>query len=78
MPTVLSIGRYRFFFYSREGTEEPHIHVEAAENSAKYWLTPVSRASSKRFRTAELFEIEQLVFQNREKFVAAWYAHFGQ
>ncbi|WP_422447088.1 DUF4160 domain-containing protein [Thermoanaerobacterium sp. DL9XJH110] len=27
MPTVLKEGKYRFFFFSNEGTEPPHIHV---------------------------------------------------
>lgn len=78
MPTVLIVGPYRFFFYSREGTEEPHIHIEAAEKTAKYWLTPVHKASSNKFRLAELKEIEQLVALHRDSFLAAWYSHFGQ
>lgn len=28
MPTVLRIGPFRFFFYSNENNELPHIHVE--------------------------------------------------
>ena len=28
MPTVLRIDGHRFFFYSLEGQEPPHIHVE--------------------------------------------------
>jgi hypothetical protein len=34
MPTVLRIGPYRFFFYSNEGHEPPHIHVESADGEA--------------------------------------------
>ena len=67
MPTVLISGPYRFFFYSREGTEDPHIHVEAAEKAAKFWLIPVSTASSKKFRTAELAEIEDLIVEKPER-----------
>ena len=36
MPTVLTIGEYRFYFYSRENGEPPHIHVEAGDRLAKY------------------------------------------
>ena len=46
MPTVLRIGRFRFFFYSNENAEPPHIHVKAAENEAKFWLDPVDLAFS--------------------------------
>jgi hypothetical protein len=40
VPTVLRVGPYRFFFYSNEGSEPPHIHVEAGGKSAKFWLQP--------------------------------------
>jgi len=42
MPTVRRIGSVRFFFYSNEATEPPHIHVEQAGGVAKFWLEPVS------------------------------------
>jgi len=44
MPTVLKIGPHRFFFFSREGQETPHIHVETAENAARFWRSPVTLA----------------------------------
>ena len=28
LPTVARIGPYRFFFFSNEGTESPHVHVQ--------------------------------------------------
>ena len=46
MPTVLRIGSARFFFYSNEGDKPSHIHVEQAGAVAKFWLDPVSLASS--------------------------------
>ena len=41
MPTALRIGRYRFFFFSNEGQEPPHIHASASGNEAKFWLDPI-------------------------------------
>jgi len=29
MPTVLRVGRYRFFFFSNENNEPPLIHIKA-------------------------------------------------
>ena len=66
MPTVLRIKGYRFFFFSREGQEPPHIHVDAAERFAKFWLRPVSLARSRGFRSGELTEIGQLVAEHRD------------
>lgn len=54
MPTVLRIGSTRFFFYSNEGAEPPHIHVEQGGAVAKFWLGVVSLASSTRFSAPEL------------------------
>jgi hypothetical protein len=44
MPTVLRWNGYRFYFFSNEGSEPPHIHVDKGGNSVKYWLEPVSMA----------------------------------
>ncbi|MBI4007657.1 MAG: DUF4160 domain-containing protein, partial [Planctomycetes bacterium] len=47
MPTILRIKGYRFFFFSLEGREPPHIHVEHAGKYAKFWLEPVELARSR-------------------------------
>ena len=35
MPTILRRDGYRFFFYSKEGKEPPHIHVIGHEGEMK-------------------------------------------
>lgn len=77
MPTVMRIGRYRFFFYSNEGQEPPHVHVQAAEDEAKFWLDPVSLAANHGFRGRDLTEIERLVEDNRDHLIEAWNDYFG-
>jgi len=76
MPTVLRVKGYRFFFFSLEGQEPPHIHVEQAERYAKFWLEPVSLARSKGFRSRELSELRSLVEENRELILEKWHEHF--
>jgi hypothetical protein len=49
MPTVLRIGPYRFFFFSNEGDEPVHIHVQRERALAKFWLKPVLLAGSSGF-----------------------------
>jgi hypothetical protein len=44
MPTVLRWRGYRFYFFSNEGHELPHIHVDRGGNSVKFWLEPVRLA----------------------------------
>jgi Domain of unknown function (DUF4160) len=54
MPTVLRSGPYRFYFYSHEPNEPPHIHVDRDDLSAKFWLGPVQLAGNFGFRAHEL------------------------
>jgi hypothetical protein len=76
VPTVLRVGPYRFFFYSNEGTELPHVHVEAAGKSANYWLAPVALASQHGFSGAALHEIEGIVVAHRDELERAWHGYF--
>jgi hypothetical protein len=78
MPTVLRIDGYRFFFYSLENGEPPHVHIEAGENVAKYWLYPVELAMSGGFRSRELTKLRLLVIEHRLKLQEAWDAHFSR
>ena len=78
MPTVLKVQGYRFFFFSQEGNEPPHIHVEHGDNVAKYWLKPTSLASSYGFRSHELSKMRMLVNEHSELFLEKWYEHFSR
>ena len=64
MPTVLRVGRFRFHFYSDEGTEPPHIHVRCAEGECKFWLDPVGLARNRRVPPHVVREMERLVFEH--------------
>lgn len=76
MPTVLRAGPYRFFFYSGDGTEPPHVHVERDASSAKIWLDPVRLQQSSRFGGAEINRIIRLVEENRDIFLQIWETYF--
>jgi hypothetical protein len=78
MPTVLRASGFRFFFYSLEGSEPAHIHVEHGDSVAKFWLNPINLAESHGFRAHELNRLRALVLEHRATFVEAWNAHFGR
>ena len=78
MPTVLRVGRFRFFFFSNEGNEPPHIHVKAAEQEAKYWLDPMQLAGNYGFNGRELTQIEQLIRYYEPDLLEAWHEHLDQ
>jgi Domain of unknown function (DUF4160) len=76
MPTILRIGPYRFFFYSNEGHEPPHIHVESADGEAKFWLDPPELARSFGLGRSELGRIRGMVTDNRDLSLAKWTEYF--
>jgi hypothetical protein len=77
VPAVLRVRGYRFFFFSLEGREPPHIHVANAERYAKFWLEPVSVADVRGFRANEMTAIRQIVIENAQLFLEKWYEYFG-
>ena len=77
MPTVLTSGPYRIFFYANDRNEPPHVHVERDENRAKFWLDPVRVADSVGFGRADLNKIRGLVVTNEAAFLRAWNEFFG-
>jgi hypothetical protein len=77
MPTVLLSGPYRFYFYSHEPNEPPHIHLDREDLSAKFWLAPVQLARNFGFRAHELRTIQSMVTEHSEEFLEAWDEFFG-
>lgn len=78
MPTVMRLGPYRFFFYSGDGDEPPHVHVESSKNTAKFWLDPVRLQQSAGFGRQEINRISDLVKSHREQLLRSWHGYFDQ
>ena len=78
MPALLRVRGYRFYFYSLEGREPPHIHVAHAGRYAKFWLEPVALAENRGFRAHELTDIRHLVIEHRQFFLEKWHEYFGR
>jgi hypothetical protein len=76
MPTVLRSGAYRLFFFSGDGTEQAHIHVERDDSVAKYWLAPVRIENSGGFGKSELRRIQRLFEEHEERLLKAWHDYF--
>jgi hypothetical protein len=76
MPDVLRVGKYRFYFWSGEGQEPPHIHVESAEKKAKIWLQPLQLAYAYNYRSKEIKDILTIVRIHQHQFLEAWNEHF--
>ena len=77
MPTIARIRGYRFYFYSHEPNEPPHVHVDRDQLSAKFWLEPTGLARNLGFNARELTILERLVENNRKEFLEKWHGYFG-
>ena len=77
MPTFRIRG-YIFRFYSREGTEPPHIHILRDNNQAKIWLRTLEVEYNRGFNQKNLTQIIAITRDNQAKFLEAWHAHFSQ
>lgn len=77
MPTVLRVGPYRFFFYSRDLEERVHIHVESADGTAKLWLDAPSFASVHGLSPIQQREILRLVTEHVDFLKQKWGERLG-
>lgn len=76
MPRIADIkGPYRFFFYSFDCNEPPHVHVRREGMVCKFWLEPVELCSNHGFPAHELTAIRNEVRANLGKIIEAWHEH---
>lgn len=76
MPTVLRLLNWRFHFYSDEGAEPPHIHVDTGDGECKFWLEPVRLARSEGVKPVELRRIENVIVEREAFFLEKWHDYF--
>jgi hypothetical protein len=77
MPTVFRSGPYRFYFYSADRAEPPHIHVVRGGKVAKFWLDPVSLAGKQGLASPELDRVQSLIRDNTALLLKAWHDFFA-
>ena len=76
MPTILRLLNWRFHFYSDEGREPSHIHVDTGDGECKFWLDPIRLARSRNVNPVELRSIERVVFEKQNFFKEKWHEFF--
>jgi len=78
MPTVHGIpGPYRFYFYSFDCDEPPHVHVQRDRGTAKFWLDPLRFAANHGLPNRDLTAARRIIFERRPQMMEAWRAHCG-
>lgn len=77
MPTILLTGPYRLFFYSSDGNEPIHVHIERDDKIAKFCLQPLRMSDSGGFKSPELSKIIKILETNQDRLLEAWHEYFG-
>jgi len=77
MPAVLRKGPCRFFVYSSDGAEPPHVRVHREEAIAKFRLDTVRYDHSAGFRAVEIRRLQAITEEHNDSFVDAWHGHFS-
>ena len=77
MPTIMRIGAFRFYFFSHEPNEPPHVQIDRDVATLKVWLDPVEVAKSRGFRAHEIAGIVAMVDEHGARLMEAWHEYFG-
>ena len=74
----MKLGSYRFNFYSDEGREPVHIHVETPDGECKFWLDPIRLAGNKGVSPEVIRKIERIVFEYSTFLEEEFYEYFNR
>jgi len=78
MPTIKGIpGPHRFFFYSFDCNEPPHVHIRRENMVCKFWIEPVALAQNHGFSAQELNQMRAVIQANLTRIQEAWREHCG-
>ena len=78
MPTILFIRGWRFFCYSNERNEPPHIHIRKGNSECKFWLYQdkfdIEEVYSYSMNPSDMRLVRQIIFENFEYLVSEYLA----
>lgn len=77
MPVIHRWRGYRFHFFSADGSEPAHVHIEKDEKQMKVWLHDVTVALNLGFKVSELSDIIKECRRERANMIKAWNDYFA-
>jgi hypothetical protein len=63
---------FRFFFYTHEGNEPPHIHVIGRGGEIKLWLNPIEIAAVYHLSFKDQRDALKITSENANLFLEKW------
>ena len=77
-PTILRVGGYRYYFFSREELRA-HVHVYHSTGEAKFWLEPrIELAQNYGLTPSRLNRALKILEEHSNAIRAAWQTHFSR
>jgi hypothetical protein len=78
VPTVLVESGFRIFFYSDEGFEPPHVHIEYQGAVSKFWVNPVQFAGTMGMRASQIKKASNLIEKHEKLILEKWNEFFSK
>ncbi|PWU12533.1 MAG: DUF4160 domain-containing protein [Bdellovibrio sp.] len=72
MPTIFRKDGFRFFFYSHEGSEPPHVHIVGRSGEMKIWLQPIEVARTFGLSAKDQRDVLNITEENVTLFLEKW------
>jgi Domain of unknown function (DUF4160) len=67
---------FRFHFFSADGSEPPHVHVDGDGKRAKIWLTGKAVAKTGGFTDQQMKRILSVIDDHQSEMLEAWNDYF--
>ncbi|MSP44084.1 MAG: DUF4160 domain-containing protein [Alphaproteobacteria bacterium] len=77
MPTIFYWRGHRFYYFSNEGFEPPHVHIDKDHKTVKFWLDPVAVARNIGFSVQEITRLTRKISEEQSNLLKVWHEHFG-
>jgi hypothetical protein len=78
-PNYLKEDGRRYFFYSNEGHEPPHVHVRRGDDMAKFWLNAaVDLDANYGLNPSDIKRARLVIAERQREFLEKWNAHCNQ
>ena len=78
MPNVLTEAGFRVFFYSDEGFEPPHVHIEYQGAVSKFWINSVQFAGTMGMNAAQIKKASLIVKKHEQLILEKWNEFFSK
>jgi hypothetical protein len=71
-PTIHDEDGFRFWFWSGDRTEPPHVHVGKAGARAKWWLDPIQEHENRGFNPSQQRRIRDILLEQQDRMLERW------